>query len=338
MSSSSKIPIIRPIPKQRGGFVVTFDKKSSGEYFVHHFDDTASYFALTGTIYLGAQEAVGVVRGVYTAIGGVDVLKSLQFAVNKTFDPTLTALDPGAFDSGRTNGTVTTTSFPEEDVPKRADVSSAVSKTIIVSAGGLDRDLNILFAFEDPSNDQLFTTQFPTAWRVAYLSKGLNNVFSATYIAQYAVGATQLVNGNIVTPTVWTDAAPGDLWTLTLTNNTYHIDKTKAGDPTNTNTPITVLNNTGGFNPIAVGFDNSGTFNIALTQTSVGQNQTARFLFTPILNAWVVSDYVQNQVLKSEIVGAPLFGAKGLNLLGLTPVTQFKFAQGGDGNYSITQV
>lgn len=233
--------------------------------------------------------------------------------------------------------TVAPFKIEDEDVPKRAEVASAVSKTIVVSAGGLDRDLNILFAFSDPNNDQLYHTQFPTAWKVAYLSKGLNNIFSATYVAQYAIGAVQLVNGNIITPTVWTDAAPGDNWNLTFSNNTYHLDLSKPGDPSNTNSPITVLNSTGGPNPIGVGFDNSGNWNIALEQNSVGNNQTARFLFTPVLNAWVVSDYVQNQVLSSEILSPPLFGVKGLNLLSLTPVSNFKFAQNPDGSYTITQ-
>jgi len=339
MSSSSSSSYSAPKPKQRGGFVVSFDKKESSDHLVKNFADTAVYFSLSGVISLTSQDSFSVVKGTYTAIAGIDVLKALQFSINKTFDKSLTALDQGAFTSGRSAGTVTVSTYAEEsdDVPKRAAVT-AISKTLQVSASGLDRDLNILFAFADPNNDQLYHTQFPTAWRVAYLSKGLNNIFSATYIAQYAVGAIQLVNGNIVTPTVWTDAAPGDLWNFTFTNNTYHLDLSKAGDPNNTNTPITVLNSTGGPNPIAVGFDNSGSFNIALEQNSVGNSQTARFLFTPVLNAWVVSDYVQNQVLSSEILSPALFGQAGLNLLSLTPVTNFKFVQNPDGSYAISQV
>ncbi len=60
----------------------------------------------------------------------------------------------------------------EGDAPKRAKLLG-VSKTLVVSASGLDRDLNILFAFQDPNNKELYSTQFPTAWRVAYLSKGI---------------------------------------------------------------------------------------------------------------------------------------------------------------------
>jgi len=319
--------------------VVSFDKKESGDFFVSHFDEAALYFSLTGVISLLSHDSFSLVKGTYTAIGGVDVLRALQFSVNKTFNKALTALDLGAFTSGRSAGTVTVSGYLrelEEDVPKRA-ASTAISKTLVVNASGLDRDLNILFAFSDPNNDQLYHTQFPTAWKVAYFSKGLNNIFSATYVAQYAVGAIQLVNGNLVTPTVWTDTTPGDNWSLTFTNNTYHLTLTKPGDPANTNVPITALNNTGGPNPIAIGFDNNGSFNIALTQNSVGNSQTARFLFTPVLNAWVVSDFVQNQVLSSEILSPPLWGANGINLLSLGPITTFNFVQNPDGSYNITQ-
>jgi len=215
----------------------------------------------------------------------------------------------------------------------------SIRKAITINSFGLTNDVQLLLTFVDLTNDQIWKTQFPVAWKVVHFASDsflrtptvapyFQGTASVIYESQLAVSSAQVQSGNIVTAATYKAASLGDTWSLTYSNNTYKL----ALDSTGTSNVVNVVNDTGSRSDIGFGFIVNNNINLALVQQRVGNTNVAKFLFTPRLRIYATSNYVENEVLTSEVVSPLLWDQ---NLLALGNQTTLGLYENPDGSYAI---
>jgi len=214
-----------------------------------------------------------------------------------------------------------------------------IRKAITINSFGLTNDVQLLLTFVDLSNDQLWRSQFPVAWKVVHFASDttlrtptvapyFQGTASVIYESQLAVSSAQIESGNIVSAATYKAASLGDIWSLTFSNNTYKL----ALDSRGTSNIVNVLNATGSRSNIGFGFIVNNSINVALVQKNVGNTNVAKFLFTPRLRIYATSNFVENEVLTSEVVSPLLWDQ---NLLALGSQTTLGLYENADGSYVI---
>jgi len=186
-----------------------------------------------------------------------------------------------------------------------------------------------MLTFNDPDNHKIFKTQFPTAWKVLHFAPSAHGVANITYKSQLAVAGVEVDASNIVTPTTWENAGPGDEWSLTYADSTYGLKQDVAGGGKGT---VNVTNKTGGPSPIAIGFNKSDDLNILMVETGVGNTQTAQFDFHPVLTAYATSNFQETQLITAQVV-SPVLWSK--NVVSLDLHTNLTLVQNADGSYTL---
>jgi len=208
---------------------------------------------------------------------------------------------------------------------------TAVVRTLTIKSGKLADNYDLVLTFEDPSNDKLWRTQYPTAWKVLKLSKGSNNMAVVTYVSQLAVSNVQYNVGSLVYPTIWNDIGPGRTATLTSDQDGPHINVT---DTPSIGELVNFKNSTSGPSDLAIGFDVNDNYNLAMVQKGVGKENTAGFLFHPVVAAYAATGYKETQLLTSQISSPKLWSA---NLVSLSTSTTLVFSVDASGEIHLDQ-
>jgi hypothetical protein len=218
----------------KGGFSISFKDGKNYEHFLAQLEIFVTAFSSLGSVDIQTHSSGQYISGQYeTSISRAEVGGVLQFAVNRTFRPTLTILSNSAKEPAE--GVVSLDNnrlakAPSFKLPRTANIAAFAAPFVLnftVKAKGLSRDTQLLLTFIDPNNTQLFQTQFPTAWRVIYFAKGNHNSVPLTYTSQLAIFGGSITQSNLVTPTTWADVSMGDVWTANYTNNTYQLNLEK---------------------------------------------------------------------------------------------------------------
>lgn len=260
-------------------------------------------------------------------------MEALQFAVNRAFHPTLTVLSPSA--KSPTEGTVSKQVQHRrlEKLPSSFSLAAATpfSVTFTVAANNLSRDAQLLLTFIDPSNKKLFVEQFPIAWKVIYFAKGNHNTVRLTYTAQLAVFGATIGQGNLVTPTTWSDVTMGDNWSIDFTNNTYQLKLVSGADPNQPTTITNVQNVSKGLLNLGCGFDDKDNLNPVIV-SAVGATNFFQFDFHPVLQAYVTSQYTETQMISSNVV-SPLLWSQ--DLTGVMNGSVLTLTENPNGSYTL---
>ncbi|KAG1724084.1 uncharacterized protein EDB91DRAFT_144090 [Suillus paluster] len=196
----------------------------------------------------------------------------------------------------------------------------------------LGKESTLLLTF-DADMKGLYQDFFPVVWRVSKFGKTGPYRMLATYTSQLAFSIPQVVSGNIVDAETCVKINDGEITTLTDVNDVFHFSPPKAG----ITGVLQAANKTGAIQDMAIGFMNPGDLMpkpaLFFNEVGDGSNVTARF--TPVLRAYITSDYQETAILRGAI-DTPAIWSKNLAALPESTIWNLK-RDPANGHYSITQ-
>ncbi|KAG2339415.1 hypothetical protein BDR05DRAFT_891829, partial [Suillus weaverae] len=155
----------------------------------------------------------------------------------------------------------------------------------------------------------------------------------ATYTSQLAFSIPQVENGNIIDAETCVKINDSEKTTLTEANNVYSFSAPQAG----TAGVLQAVNSTGDVQDIAVGFMSKGQLmpTPALYFNGVGDGSHVSAKFTPVLRAYITSDYQETAIIRGAI-DTPAIWTR--NLAELAPSTTWNLTRDpATGRYTIAQ-
>jgi len=166
---------------------------------------------------------------------------------------------------------------------------------------------DLLLTFDKQSMEGVYSIFNPVAWKVTSFPAGGGGSFKATYTADLAFTRAQIDGGSQVSASYFTHINVGEETTLTVTSPgppaTYAFSTpvTWPGAPPD---EFQCINQTGGFQNIGVGFYEEGLQDpdTSIVINNVPDNgSSVAAQFTPILSAYVITGFVQNQIITAQI-------------------------------------
>ncbi|KAG2125971.1 hypothetical protein DEU56DRAFT_823540 [Suillus clintonianus] len=197
-------------------------------------------------------------------------------------------------------------------------MSHAFVRNLTFQANDLGKEVTLMLTF-DGNMEGLYEDFFPVVWKVSTFGKTGPYRAHATYTSQLAFSKPQVVDGNIIDAETCVKINDSEKTSLTESNNVFHFSPPQAG----TSGILQAVNNTGAIQDIAV----------ELTAHRDGSHVTAEF--TPVLRAYITSDYQETAILRGAIDTPAVWSQ---NLAGLKESTTWTLTRDlASGRYSIVQ-
>ncbi|KAG2747894.1 hypothetical protein P692DRAFT_20834462 [Suillus brevipes Sb2] len=172
------------------------------------------------------------------------------------------------------------------------------TRNLTFQSNDLGKEATLMLTF-DAQMDGLYEEFLPVVWKVSKFGKSGPYRANATYTSQLAFSKPQVVDGNIIDAETCVKVNVGEKTTLTEANEVYHFSSPIKG----ASNALQAVNNTGAIQDIAVGFMTKGDLmpKPALYFTDVGDGSHVTARFTPILRAYITSDYQETAIIRGAI-------------------------------------
>ncbi|KAG1759462.1 hypothetical protein EDD22DRAFT_141591 [Suillus occidentalis] len=206
------------------------------------------------------------------------------------------------------------------------------TRNLTFQSNDLGKEASLMLTF-DADMDGLYEESFPVVWKVAKFGKSGPYRANATYTSQLAFSKPQVVDGNIIDAETCVKINVGEKTFLTEANEVYHFSAPAAG----ASGTLQAVNNTGAIQDIAVGFMTKGDLmpKPALYFTDVGDGSNVTARFTPVLRAYITSDYQETAIIRGAI-DTPAIWTQ--DLAALSQSTTWTLARDpATGRYTMTQ-
>lgn len=172
------------------------------------------------------------------------------------------------------------------------------TRNLTFQSNDLGKEVTIMLTF-DADMEGLYEDFFPVVWKVSKFGKTGPYRAHMTYTSQLAFSKPQVVDGNIIDAETAVKINVNEKTNLTEANEVYHFSPPEAG-------PAGVLqavNNTGAVQDMAVGFMSPGDLmpKPALYFNEVGDGSHVTARFTPVLRAYITSDYQETAIIRGAI-------------------------------------
>ncbi|KAG8854917.1 hypothetical protein FRB91_002977 [Serendipita sp. 411] len=178
-------------------------------------------------------------------------------------------------------------------------MSTQFTRTLyIVNQGDLPDDTTLMLSFEPIEG--LYRDTYPVCWRVGTFAAEKPGAMIVTYKNQLAYTRPQVLNGNIVSCSTWQNINVGQKTTLNKNSNgVYSFDGVSAGQ----DGYLIAANNCGDIQEMSIGFETTPGMppSQVLYFDNIGQGSNVTTQFTPLLSAYVTSQYQQTEILRGEI-------------------------------------
>ncbi|KAG1734295.1 hypothetical protein EDB19DRAFT_1163115 [Suillus lakei] len=203
-----------------------------------------------------------------------------------------------------------------------------VVKNLTFQTNDLGKEVTLLLAF-DASTEGLDKQYYPVVWKSGTFGKRGKYVMPVTYTNELAFGKAQGENGSVVDATT---LKTSERTTLTEKNGVLHFSTPETG----ADGFLQAVNKTGSVLDFAVGFLDKGDFGPrpTLCFKDVGDGSHVTALRTPILRAYITSDYQKTTVLVDSI-DTPEIWAQNLDSLAESTTWTLKFNES-TRQYTIT--
>jgi len=204
-------------------------------------------------------------------------------------------------------------------------------RNLTFQANDLGKEVTLMLAWS-PNVEGLYEDVFPIAWKVSKFGKSGPYRATATYTAQLAFSRAQVADGKVISAATSVNINNGEKTILTEANEVYHFSTPQAG----TSGILQAQNHTGSIQEIAVGFVNKGDFipTPVLYFSDVGEGSHVTAKFTPVLRAYITSDYEETSILRGQ-VDTPAIWSQ--DLTGLAQNTTWNLSRDANtGRYTIT--
>ncbi|KAG1742123.1 hypothetical protein EDB19DRAFT_1702133 [Suillus lakei] len=212
-------------------------------------------------------------------------------------------------------------------------MSHAFTRNLTFQSNDLGKEATIMLTF-DADMEGLYEDFFPVVWKVSKFGKTGPYRAHATYTSQLAFSKPQVVDGNIIDAETCVKINDSEKTSLTEANDVYHFSPPQAG----TSGVLQAVNNTGAIQDIAVGFMNAGDLmpKPALYFKEVGDGSHVTAEFTPVLRAYITSDYQETAIIRGAIDTPAIWSQ---NLAALPEHTTWTLKRdAASGHYSVVQV
>ncbi|KAG2340262.1 hypothetical protein BDR05DRAFT_950540 [Suillus weaverae] len=162
-------------------------------------------------------------------------------------------------------------------------MSHVFTRHLTFQANNLGKEASIMLAF-DNNMEGLYEDFFPVVWKCI---QGLSDLHEP------------VVDGNLISAETSVKINDSEKTTLTEVNDVYHFSVPQAG----TAGVLQAVNSTGAVQDMAVGFINKGDLmpTPALYFNDVGDGSHVTARFTPVLRAYITSDYQETAILRGAI-------------------------------------
>ncbi|KAG1846404.1 hypothetical protein DFJ58DRAFT_799177 [Suillus subalutaceus] len=185
----------------------------------------------------------------------------------------------------------------------------------------------------DADMEGLYEDFFPVVWKVSKFGKTGPYRAHATYTSQLAFSKPQVVDGNIIDAETCVKINDSEKTTLTEANDVYHFSPPHAG----VSGVLQAVNSTGAIQDIAVGFMSPGDLmpKPALYFNGVGDGSHVTARFTPVLRAYITSDYQETAIIRGAIDTPAIWSQ---DLAGLADSTTWTLKRdAATGHYTMVQ-
>ncbi|KAG2153758.1 uncharacterized protein EDB93DRAFT_1102562 [Suillus bovinus] len=171
-------------------------------------------------------------------------------------------------------------------------------RNLTFQSNNLGKEVRIMLAWE-PNLEGLYDDVFPIVWKVSKFGKTGPYRAQLTYTNQLAFSRAQDENGKVISAETSVTINTDQKTTLTEANEVYQFSPPQAG----TSGILQAVNNTGTVQDIALGFLNKGELipTPTLFFSDVGDSSRVTAKFTPVLHAYIASDYDENSILRGQI-------------------------------------
>lgn len=156
-----------------------------------------------------------------------------------------------------------------------------------------------MLTFETNHIEGIYADVFPIVWKVSKFGKTGSYSARVTYTSQLAFSKPQVVNGNIIDAETCVKINDGEKTNLTVANGVHHFSPPQPATPG----VLQAVNNTGIIQDLAVGFMTPGDLmpKPVLYFNGVGDGSHVTARFTPILHAYITSDYEKTSIIRGAI-------------------------------------
>jgi hypothetical protein len=195
----------------------------------------------------------------------------------------------------------------------------------------------LVLTFDDEKIPGIYKDVFPTAFKVTEFAATGAYGFQAKYKAQLGFTRAQISSDNKVEPaSTYIPINVGEKTKLTKDGNSYSFSTPTDIKPSQ---QIVAQNEAPGRENIGVGFfvgsPEDAPSTILLFQ-GVGSTSSAQVQFTPILRAYITTDYQETQILRGQVTSPILFNR---DLTQLEEETNWKITyNAGSGKFQIDKV
>ncbi|KAG1771183.1 hypothetical protein EV702DRAFT_1137405 [Suillus placidus] len=206
------------------------------------------------------------------------------------------------------------------------------TRSLTFLSNDLGNEASIMLTF-DGDMEGLYEDFFPVVWKVSTFGEAGSYAAKATYTSQLAFSKPQVRIGNIINAETCVKINDGEKTTLTEADGVYQFSAPQAG----TTGVLEAMNSTGAVQDIAVGFMSMGQLmpTPALYFNGVGDKSHVTAKFTPVLRAYITSDYQETAILRGAI-DTPAIWSR--NLAELAPSTTWILTHDpASGKYTIAQ-
>ncbi|KAG2072241.1 hypothetical protein BDR04DRAFT_1230596 [Suillus decipiens] len=177
-------------------------------------------------------------------------------------------------------------------------MSHIFTRNLTFQSNDLGRETTLMFTF-DADMQGLYEDVFPVVWKVSRFGRTGTYKAHATYTSQLAFSKPQVVDGNIIDAKTSVKINDSEKTSLTKANDVYHFSSPQSGTPG----VLQAVNNTGAVQDIAVGFMSPGDSmpKPALYFHGVGNGSHATARFTPVLRAYIMSEYEETAIIRGAV-------------------------------------
>ncbi|KAG1870513.1 hypothetical protein C8R48DRAFT_85691 [Suillus tomentosus] len=171
-------------------------------------------------------------------------------------------------------------------------------RNLTFQSNDLDKEATLMLAF-DADIEGLYEEFFPVVWKVSKFGETGPYRTRVTYTSQLAFSKPQVVDGNIIDAETAVKINVSERTTLSEANDVYHFSPPQPG----ASGVLQAVNETGAIQDIAVGFMSPGDLmpQPALYFNGVGDGSHVTARFTPILRAYITSDYQETAIIRGAI-------------------------------------
>ncbi|KAG2356354.1 hypothetical protein BDR07DRAFT_1339882 [Suillus spraguei] len=177
-------------------------------------------------------------------------------------------------------------------------MSHVFTRNLTFQSNDLGKEATIMLTF-DADMKGLYEDFFPVVWKVSKFGQTGPYRAHATYTSQLAFSKPQVVDGNIIDAETSVKINVSEKTSLTEASEVYHFSSPESGIAG----VLQAVNNTGAIQDIAVGFMTPGDLmpKPALYFNGVGDGSHVTAQFTPVLRAYITSDYEETAIIRGAI-------------------------------------